>query len=63
LALLKHLNEKKEENEEARRVRENYHDKIKVETAVQVDPILDKIMPDELKFDNTSIGQSSFDIK
>jgi hypothetical protein len=55
LALLKHLTENKEEKEQARKVREAFQDKNRVETAVVVDPVIDKLLPEELGFENTSI--------
>ena len=47
LALLKHLNEIKDDRNHATMVRNKTREKNLVEKAVTVNPIMDKILPDE----------------
>ena len=47
MGLLRVVNDKRMEKEEAKRVRENYKQRRQLDEAVKVNPIIDKILPEE----------------
>ena len=59
LALLQNLNERKEERDYARRVRQNYTEKTKVDKALVLNPVIDKILPEEQVENSYMDGRSS----
>lgn len=59
LALLQNLNERKEERNYARRVRQNFTEKTKVDKALVLNAVIDKILPEEQVENSYMDGRSS----
>ena len=63
MALLKHLNQAKDDRIQAKLIRQQVHDKNWIEKPVTVNPVMDKILPEEktINFYQLTLGGTAKD--